>query len=90
MIVATPGSQVIKNHAAFIWSVADYCNGAYKRSAYGKCARKNRCSRLQCTRSLNGLTRSVVGVHGLHLKRDLSVDCVHQIFTAKYDGFGAV
>src|ERR1700732_1584832 len=27
---------VIKNHAAFIWSVADLLRGRYKRSEYGK------------------------------------------------------
>lgn len=25
----------IRNHAAFIWSVADLVRGSYKRSAYG-------------------------------------------------------
>ena len=29
-------SQVIKNHAAFIWSVADLLRGDYKQSEYGK------------------------------------------------------
>ncbi|HXH89196.1 MAG TPA: class I SAM-dependent DNA methyltransferase [Gaiellaceae bacterium] len=30
------GSRVIKNHAAFIWSVADLLRGDYKQSEYGK------------------------------------------------------
>jgi len=34
--MAEPGSTVIKNHAAFIWSVADLLRGDYKQSEYGK------------------------------------------------------
>jgi type I restriction enzyme M protein len=34
--MAQPGSTVIKNHAAFIWSVADLLRGDYKQSEYGK------------------------------------------------------
>src|SRR3954453_23557688 len=35
--MATPsGEQTIKNHAAFIWSVADLLRGDYKQSEYGK------------------------------------------------------
>jgi hypothetical protein len=34
MSPSTPG--VIKNHAAFIWSVADLLRGDYKQSEYGK------------------------------------------------------
>ncbi len=34
MSTSTPG--VIKNHAAFIWSVADLLRGDYKQSEYGK------------------------------------------------------
>ena len=30
------GSESIKNHAAFIWSVADLLRGDYKQSEYGK------------------------------------------------------
>jgi type I restriction enzyme M protein len=30
------GSATIKNHAAFIWSVADLLRGDYKQSEYGK------------------------------------------------------
>lgn len=30
------GSETIKNHAAFIWSVADLLRGDYKQSEYGK------------------------------------------------------
>jgi type I restriction-modification system DNA methylase subunit len=30
------GSDAIKNHAAFIWSVADLLRGDYKQSEYGK------------------------------------------------------
>ena len=29
-------SSTIKNHAAFIWSVADLLRGDYKQSEYGK------------------------------------------------------
>ena len=32
----TTGSETIKNHAAFIWSVADLLRGDYKQSEYGK------------------------------------------------------
>jgi hypothetical protein len=31
-----PGSDSIRNHAAFIWSVADLVRGDYKQSEYGK------------------------------------------------------
>ncbi len=31
-----PQSEVIRNHAAFIWSVADLLRGDYKQSEYGK------------------------------------------------------
>ncbi len=31
-----PQSQTIRNHAAFIWSVADLLRGDYKQSEYGK------------------------------------------------------
>ena len=34
MSTSTPGT--IKNHAAFIWSVADLLRGDYKQSEYGK------------------------------------------------------
>src|SRR5437870_13254304 len=36
--VAVTGAndQTIKNHAAFIWSVADLLTGDYKQSEYGK------------------------------------------------------
>lgn len=34
MSISPPG--VIKNHAAFIWSVADLLRGDYKQSEYGK------------------------------------------------------
>lgn len=30
------GSETIKNHASFIWSVADLLRGDYKQSEYGK------------------------------------------------------
>jgi type I restriction enzyme M protein len=30
------GNGDIKNHAAFIWSVADLLRGTYKQSDYGK------------------------------------------------------
>jgi len=32
----TTDASVIRNHAAFIWSVADLLRGAYKRADYGK------------------------------------------------------
>jgi HsdM N-terminal domain len=32
----TPQSETIRNHAAFIWSVADLLRGDYKQSEYGK------------------------------------------------------
>ena len=32
----TEPSQTIRNHAAFIWSVADKLRGVYKQSDYGK------------------------------------------------------
>ena len=34
--MATTDSTVIRNHAAFIWSVADLLRGDYKQSEYGK------------------------------------------------------
>jgi HsdM N-terminal domain len=34
--VASPQREVIQNHAAFIWSVADLLRGNYKQSEYGK------------------------------------------------------
>ncbi len=34
MSISVPGA--IKNHAAFIWSVADLLRGDYKQSEYGK------------------------------------------------------
>ncbi|MGH3512552.1 MAG: type I restriction-modification system subunit M [Pseudonocardiaceae bacterium] len=34
--MSTSASGVIKNHAAFIWSVADLLRGDYKQSEYGK------------------------------------------------------
>jgi type I restriction enzyme M protein len=34
--MATSDSQVIRNHAAFIWSVADLLRGDYKQSEYGR------------------------------------------------------
>ncbi len=34
--MALAGPEVIKNHAAFIWSVADLLRGNYKQSDYGK------------------------------------------------------
>jgi type I restriction enzyme M protein len=33
---ATSGSHAIRNHAAFIWAVADLLRGDYKQSEYGK------------------------------------------------------
>ena len=33
--MATSNSEVIRNHAAFIWSVADLLRGDYKQSEYG-------------------------------------------------------
>src|SRR5665213_53696 len=30
------GTETIRNHAAFIWSVADLLRGDYKQSEYGK------------------------------------------------------
>ena len=32
----TLGNETIRNHAAFIWSVADLLRGDYKQSEYGK------------------------------------------------------
>ncbi len=34
--LAGPQSEVIRNHAAFIWSVADLLRGDYKQSEYGR------------------------------------------------------
>jgi type I restriction enzyme M protein len=34
--VATPTTETIRNHAAFIWSVADLLRGDYKQSEYGR------------------------------------------------------
>jgi len=34
--MAGPENEVIRNHAAFIWSVADLLRGDYKQSEYGK------------------------------------------------------
>src|SRR4051812_5456549 len=36
MTVTTPTSEVIRNDAAFIWSVADLLRGDYKQFEYGK------------------------------------------------------
>jgi type I restriction enzyme M protein len=35
-VVANGSSETIKNHASFIWSVADLLRGDYKQSEYGK------------------------------------------------------
>jgi hypothetical protein len=32
----TDGMSSVKNHAAFIWPVADLLRGAYRRSEYGR------------------------------------------------------
>ena len=34
--VPGPQREAIRNHAAFIWSVADLLRGDYKQSEYGK------------------------------------------------------
>jgi type I restriction enzyme M protein len=34
--VAVAKSETIRNHAAFIWSVADLLRGDYKQSEYGR------------------------------------------------------
>jgi hypothetical protein len=34
--LGVPGTEVIRNHAAFIWSVADLLRGDYKQSEYGR------------------------------------------------------
>jgi type I restriction enzyme M protein len=34
--VPPPAAATIRNHAAFIWSVADLLRGDYKQSEYGK------------------------------------------------------
>ena len=34
--LAAPQSEVIRNHAAFVWSVADLLRGDYKQSEYGR------------------------------------------------------
>lgn len=34
--MAVAASETIRNHAAFIWSVADLLRGDYKQSDYGK------------------------------------------------------
>jgi type I restriction-modification system DNA methylase subunit len=34
--VPSPRREAIRNHAAFIWSVADLLRGDYKQSEYGK------------------------------------------------------
>ena len=34
--MTVPSTEVIRNHAAFIWSVADLLRGDYKQSEYGK------------------------------------------------------
>lgn len=36
MAVMASGTDTIKNHAAFIWSVADLLRGDDKQSEYGK------------------------------------------------------
>src|SRR3954449_10546739 len=33
---SAPTGEVIRNHAAFIWSVADLLRGDYKQSEYGR------------------------------------------------------
>ena len=35
-VASTANSETIRNHAAFIWSVADLLRGDYKQSEYGK------------------------------------------------------
>ncbi len=35
-LVAATDSETIRNHAAFIWSVADLLRGDYKQSEYGR------------------------------------------------------
>ena len=34
--MAVKGDETVRNHAAFIWSVADLLRGDYKQSEYGK------------------------------------------------------
>ena len=34
--LSTPATEHIRNHAAFIWSVADLLRGDYKQSEYGR------------------------------------------------------
>ena len=34
--IPSPRREAIRNHAAFIWSVADLLRGDYKQSEYGK------------------------------------------------------
>src|SRR5215213_1282814 len=34
--MTTAASETVRNHAAFIWSVADLLRGDYKQSDYGK------------------------------------------------------
>ncbi|TMK54055.1 MAG: hypothetical protein E6G66_00330, partial [Actinobacteria bacterium] len=34
--MAVGSNEVIRNHAAFIWSVADLLRGDYKQSEYGR------------------------------------------------------
>lgn len=36
MATARPDTEIVKNHAAFIWSVADLLRGDYKPYEYGK------------------------------------------------------
>jgi type I restriction enzyme M protein len=35
-VPSVPNSETTRNHAAFIWSVADLLRGDYKQSEYGK------------------------------------------------------
>ena len=57
-----PESTTIKNHAAFIWQVADLLRGDYKRSEYGKVVLPlTVIRRLDCV--LEPTKRDVLAVH---------------------------
>ena len=65
----TSAPRVIKNHAAFIWSVADLLRGDYKQSEYGKVILPlTVIRRLDCV--LEATKNTVLAVHRQYGDRD--------------------
>lgn len=77
-----PDSETVKNHAAFIWSVADLLRGNYKPSEYGRVVlpltvirRLGRDSRHRPERGPRAGSVGGVGASGLTPPRFFFLDC---------------